>query len=265
MECASNLGSFAIALPAANSVSQGRWFVIVDGGGFAAENNITITTAGSDKIQGASTYTINTNYGSVIIASDGNTTWDVLATSQLAVFNNGTPVGLAQSLNLLGGIVGIQGPGANQITVERTGWYQGGLTGANKSDATIPLEWGGNQILNGSIIGATTTFPGYSYQTFNAAGIYRIDFAVTPTGLATGASYCTQQTIAIQSTGVASNIPQSYAQQLYAATGSSKTVSYLLNAASGTILESVPQLTTNAATQMGVSVTGTYLMITLVS
>lgn len=50
----------------------GRFWVIKDITGSAGTNNIVISTQGSEKIDGADTYTINTNYGVVRLYSDGS-------------------------------------------------------------------------------------------------------------------------------------------------------------------------------------------------
>lgn len=51
-----------------------RIYIFTDEGGNAGTNNITIATEGSELINGAATYVINTNYGSVRLYSNG-TNW----------------------------------------------------------------------------------------------------------------------------------------------------------------------------------------------
>ena len=65
-----------ITLPAASGVTSGRYFIIKDKTGSAATNNITITPAGSDTIDGvASSTTISSAYGSLTLVSDGVSGW----------------------------------------------------------------------------------------------------------------------------------------------------------------------------------------------
>lgn len=64
-----------ITLPAANAVSEGIQFVIKDESGAAGTNNITISRAGTDTIDGATTLVISTNYGKARIYSDGSSKW----------------------------------------------------------------------------------------------------------------------------------------------------------------------------------------------
>jgi len=65
-----------INLPPASSVTGGRYFVIKDKTGDANTNNITISPNGSDTIDGAaSSTTISSSYGSLIIVSDGVSAW----------------------------------------------------------------------------------------------------------------------------------------------------------------------------------------------
>ena len=64
-------------LPAANSVSAGQIFIIKDAGN-AGSNNILVVRNGSDTIDGITSYTINSNYGSISIVSNGSNTWHVI-------------------------------------------------------------------------------------------------------------------------------------------------------------------------------------------
>lgn len=56
--------------------TKGTTFVIKDGKGDAAVNNITITPA-AGTIDGAATFVINVNYGSVTVVASGNE-WSIL-------------------------------------------------------------------------------------------------------------------------------------------------------------------------------------------
>ena len=64
-----------ITLPAANSVTAGFMLRIKDEGGLAGTNNITIARAGTDTIDGATSLTINTNYGVRGVYSNGSNAW----------------------------------------------------------------------------------------------------------------------------------------------------------------------------------------------
>lgn len=63
-------GASSVILPAASSGTIGRRFIVKDGLGDAGTNNITIATVGGN-IDGAITYTINTNYGKVTVVDGG--------------------------------------------------------------------------------------------------------------------------------------------------------------------------------------------------
>lgn len=63
-------GAVTVTLPSAGAVA-GKVFVIHDEGGSAGTNNITVATEGSETIDGNSTATINSNYGSLRVYSDG--------------------------------------------------------------------------------------------------------------------------------------------------------------------------------------------------
>lgn len=62
-----------VDLRTADTVGR-RTYIIKDESGGAAANNITVTTEGAQLIDGAATYVINTNYGSVRLYSNG-TNW----------------------------------------------------------------------------------------------------------------------------------------------------------------------------------------------
>ena len=54
------------------SVRNGQTYVIIDEGGNAGTNNITIATEGSETIDGGGTATISANYGATRVVSDGS-------------------------------------------------------------------------------------------------------------------------------------------------------------------------------------------------
>ena len=69
-------GACTIDLKTAQT-TNGRVIVIKDAGGLAATNNITITTEGSQLIDGAATKVINTNYGSVTLYCNGSNWYSI--------------------------------------------------------------------------------------------------------------------------------------------------------------------------------------------
>lgn len=64
-----------ITLPLASAVSAGRVYIVKDSSGNSNTNNITITAAGSDTVDGSATQTLNSNYGSWMVVTDGSTSW----------------------------------------------------------------------------------------------------------------------------------------------------------------------------------------------
>jgi hypothetical protein len=68
-------GAAAGTLPAANTVIPGRVLHLKDGSGAALTNPITLTRAGSDTIDGATSIQINENYGALSLISDGVSKW----------------------------------------------------------------------------------------------------------------------------------------------------------------------------------------------
>ncbi len=71
----------AVSIPASDFSTLGQRFIIKDGKGDAAVNNITITPA-SGTIDGQPNYEINTNYGYVALIDNG-TEYNVIAASPL--------------------------------------------------------------------------------------------------------------------------------------------------------------------------------------
>lgn len=64
-------GPVTLTIQSVNIAEEGREIFFKDVGGVAGANNITIATEGSETIDGAATYTINSNYGKVTLVSDG--------------------------------------------------------------------------------------------------------------------------------------------------------------------------------------------------
>ena len=63
-------GAASLNLPLASLV-RGRYFVIIDSGGNASGNNITVNASGSDQINGASSLVIATDSSATVLYSDG--------------------------------------------------------------------------------------------------------------------------------------------------------------------------------------------------
>ncbi len=76
-----------VTLPPGSSQTYGRTVTIKDGKGDAGSNNITITAAGSDTIDGSATYVVGINYGSVELMWNGDQ-W--LATATVGTQSGGS-------------------------------------------------------------------------------------------------------------------------------------------------------------------------------
>lgn len=81
-------------LPAANAVNAGQVLFIIDGqGGINGANTLTIQRAGSDTINGASSAAISSQYGGLILISDGTSKWTAISSGSGGggTVNNVTP------------------------------------------------------------------------------------------------------------------------------------------------------------------------------
>tara|TARA_Y100001938_G_C8011654_1_gene390359 strand:- start:241 stop:981 length:741 start_codon:yes stop_codon:yes gene_type:complete len=65
-------GVLQITLPAASATLSGQTFVIKDEGGAAASNNITVTAAGSDTIDGINSVVLKSPYASIQLYCNGS-------------------------------------------------------------------------------------------------------------------------------------------------------------------------------------------------
>ena len=80
-------GACTITLPTAatssyidngTTITNGKYFIILDASGNAKKNNITINSINSDTILGTSSIIIDREYGSLTLFSDGGTAWYLL-------------------------------------------------------------------------------------------------------------------------------------------------------------------------------------------
>jgi len=70
-----NSGSHTITLPQASAVAEGRIYIFKDRSGNSNTNNIVIQAAGADDVEGGSTYSYDSNYGSFWLVGDGVSSW----------------------------------------------------------------------------------------------------------------------------------------------------------------------------------------------
>lgn len=74
-------GNRILTLPAANTVTAGRFYFIKDltGNANISTNTIAVTPSGADTIDGAASYTIRLSYGAILVISDGTSKWSIFA------------------------------------------------------------------------------------------------------------------------------------------------------------------------------------------
>ena len=64
-----------ITLPLANAVSSGRVYILKDKDGQSNTNNITVTASGADTVDGNATATIDSNYSTTMLVTNGVDEW----------------------------------------------------------------------------------------------------------------------------------------------------------------------------------------------
>jgi len=103
----------AVTLPAGVT---GQTFVIVDGTGDAATNNVTISCSGGQTINGASSHVLNENFGGIVVQFNG-TQWNILAShvgdnpkfATLGVSGASTLAGLTATTGSFSSTLGVTG------------------------------------------------------------------------------------------------------------------------------------------------------------
>jgi hypothetical protein len=77
--CSTVSASFALTLPAASSVANGKKIIIKDEGGAATANPLSISPSGTDKIDGLNAaQSLNVNYESITIVCNGVDSWFII-------------------------------------------------------------------------------------------------------------------------------------------------------------------------------------------
>lgn len=76
VSCDTTSNPITITLPLANTVSEGRFYIIKDTDGYSANNNITLAPNGSNTIDlSTNDQIIQNNFGALCVVSDGSSNW----------------------------------------------------------------------------------------------------------------------------------------------------------------------------------------------
>jgi len=70
--------SRTVTLPLASGVAAGRIYIIKDKDGLSNTNAISILVQGADTIDGLTSQTINSNFGSVMVTGNGAAAWNII-------------------------------------------------------------------------------------------------------------------------------------------------------------------------------------------
>lgn len=153
----------SVALPSIAAVPHGRRYVIHDKTGNAATNNITINRNGTDTIEGATSYVINANYGSVIISSNGVSSWNLIhqimkgdlsgvGDSTTVIKINGSTVPVGGSLTT-GNVLQVSGAAALSYGAVNLAGGAGYITGSLPTANQVVQSMGGD--VSGTTASAT--------------------------------------------------------------------------------------------------------------
>jgi hypothetical protein len=105
-------------LPAASALNAGQTVTIVDAQGtLTATNTLTVTRAGTDTINGGTSYVIAVAFNYVTLISDGSSKWTVAACTAGCTFTGTTSFPSAGSGIALNGD-GLEGTGGNGINIQ---------------------------------------------------------------------------------------------------------------------------------------------------
>jgi hypothetical protein len=194
-----------ITLPDAATVGAGRYYVFQDVTGTAATYNITLTRAGSDTIEGATTATITAAYGWKILVSTGSG-WVVLGQKFGGDLTGNTS---SQQVTAITGTAGVATIRCDTLQFVATATTPLITMAANTTTAGVPLYIDG-QIAGGSNqAGGIVHIAGGEPTGSGAAGGVRLAATVGgyQTCLTAGAFSATRRYVALHAAPVTTDIP----------------------------------------------------------
>lgn len=159
--------------------TNGRVLFIKDLNGTSATNNITINPHASETIDGASSYTLAANYGSIELTSDG-TNWSVIADARVAA-------SVVNAINQLTGDVTAGPATGSQSKAATVAKIQGTTVSGTTGSGNVVFS--ASPTLTGTITAAAANFSGaISASNFSgtSSGTNTGDQTITLTGDVTG-------------------------------------------------------------------------------
>jgi hypothetical protein len=203
--------SKTITFPAASSYANGTGFRVIDESGTVARwasPKLTCSRAGSDTINGATSFTINWPYASVYFVSDGASKWTTDAVSaNIAAIIPPDPTGTTSTTDVMAGLAS----GSTIITPRTSGAVlviiSGSMANSNATLAgcTAQIRYGsGTGPANGAAV--TGTAAGSKVRGDSAAANQQVGFCASAilTGMTIGTGYWIDLTEAAVTAGTGS-------------------------------------------------------------
>lgn len=122
----------------------------------------------------------------------------VAGASAVWIRNVGVTLGLFNSIQLNGDLVGVTGPGANEVTISSFNDYiELGLTGANlaKNASGLMVYWNATGLLQFGALSHTNVGTAAGWLVVNKSGYYEVNASYAFTGIASGCTAVIQQFI----------------------------------------------------------------------
>ncbi len=158
-----SINPITVTLPAANTVTAGRFYIFKDVKGNSSSNNITITANGFDLIDSTTSKVFNRNYEVMTLVCDGFGVWHADFGADYSWLNN-TFGQSGNATSIVGSSIGISATGSGTITLGGSS----NVLNFNGSSYTFGFNSGNLFTINA----ATTDIRGSQFNVYSTGGTY---------------------------------------------------------------------------------------------